>query len=129
MRIAQVLFFIQRSARLSTAQGPQGTMIQVIMQGVGYTFNTNIAAVDYDNSYIGHGRGFNSGGNVTITIVTSGAPGIHTIDVYPSVWWGGSQFIAQQVVEYRHPLPTPQDHPSLMLSFHSTFLMTSGQGQ
>jgi hypothetical protein len=122
-------FFVQRSARISTTEGPQGTMIQVIMQGVGYTFNTNIVAVDYDNSYIGYGCGFNSGGNVTVTIVATGAPGIHTIDVYPSVWWGGSQFTAQQVVEYRFPVLTPQDHPALMPSFHFTFLMTPGQAQ
>jgi hypothetical protein len=119
--------FIQRSAAISTTQGPQGTVIQVIMHGVGYNFNTNIAAVDYDNSYIGYGCGFNSGGNVTITIVASGEPGIHTIDVFPSVWWGGSQFTSQQVVEYRFPVLTPQDHPALMPSFHFTFLMTSNQ--
>jgi len=121
--------FIQRSAVISTTQGPQGTQIQVIMHGVGYNFNTNIVAVDYDNSYIGYACGFNSGGNVTVTIVASGAPGIHTIDIYPSVWWGGSQFTAQQVVEYRFPVLTPQDHPALMPSFHFTFLVTSGQTQ
>lgn len=122
-------FLVQRSAVISTTQGPQGTVIKVIMHGVGYTFNTNIIAVDYDNSYIGYACGFNSGGNVTVTIVASGAPGIHTIDVYPSVWWGGSQFTAQQVVEYRYPVLTPQDHPALMPSFHFPFLMTPGQAQ
>jgi hypothetical protein len=122
-------FYVQRSAVISTTQGPQGTLIQVIMHGVGYNFNTNIVAVDYDNSYIGYGCGFNSGGNVTITIVATGAPGIHNIDVYPSVWWGGSQFTAQQVVEYRFPILTPQDQPALMPSFHFTFLMTEGQAQ
>jgi hypothetical protein len=119
--------FVQRSATISTTEGPQGTQIQVIMQGVGYTFNTNIVAIDYDNSYIGFACGFNSGGNVTVTIVASGAPGIHTIDIYPSVWWGESAYLAQQVVEYRYPLLTPQDHPALMPSFHFTFLMTPGQ--
>lgn len=121
--------FIQRSAVISTTQGPQGTLIQVVMHGVGYNFNTNIVAVDYDNSYMGYGCGFNSGGNVTVTIVASGAPGIHTIDLYPSVWWGGSQFTSQQVVEYRFPALTPQDQPALMPSFHFTFLMTTGQAQ
>lgn len=117
--------FLQRSATISTTQGPQGTRIQVIMQGVGWDFNTNIAAVDYDNSYIGYACGFNSGGNATVTIVASGAPGLHTIDVYPSVWWGPSTYLAQQIVEYRYPILTPQDHPELMPSFHFTFLMTS----
>ena len=117
--------FIQRSATLSTTQGPRGTVIQVVMHGVGWDFNTNIVAVDYDNSYIGYACGFNSGGNVTVSIVASGAPGIHTIDVYPSVWWGPSNFASQGVVEYRYPILTPQDHPELMPSFHFTFLMTS----
>jgi hypothetical protein len=90
--------FIQRSATLSTTQGPQGTTVSVIMHGVGWDFNTNIVAVDYDNSYIGYACGFNSGGNVTVSIVASGSPGIHTVDVYPSVWWGPSTFASQGVV-------------------------------
>ena len=116
--------FIQRSATISTTQGPQGTTVSVIMHGVGWDFNTNIVAVDYDNSYIGYGCGFNSGGNVTINIVATGSPGIHNIDVYPSVWWGPSTFASQGIVEYRYPILTPQDHPELMPSFHFTFLMT-----
>jgi hypothetical protein len=118
--------FIQRTARLSTTQGPQGTQIQIIMTGVGWTFNTNIAAFDYDNSFIGYGCGFNSGGNVTFTIPATGAPGIHNIDIFPSVWWGPVNFVDQQPVVYRLALLTPQDHPELMPSFHFTFLVTSG---
>ncbi len=118
--------FIQRTARLSTTEGPVGTKIQIIMQGVGWDFNTNIAAFDYDNSYVGYGCGFNSGGNVTFTIPATGAPGIHTIDVYPSVWWGPVNFADQQPVVYRLALLAPQDHPELMPSFHFTFLVTSG---
>jgi hypothetical protein len=95
-----------------------------MLEGVGWDFNTNIATLDYDNGYVGYGCGFNSGGNVTFTLVAVGAPGIHTIDVYPSVWWGPSNFASQQVVEYRYPLLTPQDHPELMPSFHFTFLVT-----
>jgi hypothetical protein len=119
-------FFIQRTAMLSATQGPLGTKIQIILHGVGWDFNTNIAAFDYDNSYVGYGCGFNSGGNVTLTIPATGAPGIHTIDVYPSVWWGPSNFANQQTIEYRYPLLTPPDHPELMPSFHFTFLITSG---
>jgi hypothetical protein len=118
--------FIQRTARLSTTHGPQGTVIQIVMQGVGWDFNTNIAAFDYDNSFVGYGCGFNSGGNVTLTIRATGAPGIHTIDVYPSVWWGPVNFANQQPVVYRLALLTPQDHPEVMPSFHFTFLVTPG---
>ena len=119
--------FIQRSARLSTTEGPVGTQIQIMLQGVGWDFNTNIAAFDYDNEYLGYGCGFGSAGNVTFTFVATGAPGIHTIDVYPSVWWGPENFAHQLAVEYRYPLLTPQDHPELMPSFHFTFLLTPGQ--
>jgi hypothetical protein len=116
--------FIQRTALLSKTQGPVGTKIQIVLQGVGWNHNTNVAAFDYDNSYVGYGCGFNSGGNVTFTIMATGAPGIHTIDVYPSVWWGPSNIANQLAVEYRYPLLTPQDHPELMPAFHFTFLVT-----
>jgi hypothetical protein len=116
--------FIQRTARLSATHGPDGTSIQIILTGVGWTFNTNIAAFDYDNSFVGYGCGFNSGGNVTFTIPATGPPGVHTIDVYPSVWWGPVNFANQQPVVYRLALLTPQDHPELMPSFHFTFLVT-----
>lgn len=118
--------FLQRTARLSTDHGPAGTKVKIIMQGVGWDYNTNIVAFDYDNSYVGYGCGFSSGGNVTLTFVATGAPGIHTIDVYPSIWWGPSTASHRLPVEYRYPLLTPHDHPELMPSFHFTFLVTPG---
>ncbi len=117
--------FLQRTASISATQGQQGTNIVVTFFGVGWDYNTNIVAVDYDNSYVGYACGFNSGGNVSVTIVASGAPGVHTIDIYPSVWWGPSGPTSQQLVEYRYPLLTPQDHPELMPSFHFSYLITS----
>lgn len=121
--------FIQRTATISVTQGPEGTKIIVNMQGVGWDYNTNIVAVDYDNNYIGYACGFNSGGNVTMTIVATGAPGIHDIDIWPSVWWGPMTTPQQlpgqgQLVNYDNPLLTPQDHPELMPAFHFTFLIT-----
>ena len=120
--------FLQRTASINATEGPAGTAVAVTMLGVGWTFNTNIAALDYDNSYLGYGCGFNSGGNVTFHLTITGQPGINTIDIYPSVWWGTSNYYNQSVVEYRYPLLTPQDHPELMPSFHFTFLVT-GSGQ
>jgi len=123
--------FIQRTAAISATQGPSGTKIVVQLQGVGWDFNTNIAAVDYDNNYIGYGCGFFSAGNVTITIIATGAPGIHNIDIWPAVWFGPiakSQQLpgAGQLIDYDSPLLTPLDHPELMPAFHFTFLITSG---
>ena len=123
-KTSNATLFVQRNAAITKTQGPVGTKIQIILQGVGWDFNTNIVTFDYDNSFLGYGCGFNSGGNVTFTTVATGVPGIHTIDVYPSLWWGPSNFANQQVAEYRYPLLTPQDHPELMPSFHFTFLVT-----
>lgn len=121
--------FLQRAASINATQGPDGTVVQITMLGVGWTFNTNIAALDYDNSYIGYGCGFNSGGNVTFYLTITGPPGINTIDIYPSVWWGTSNYYNQSIVEYRYPLLTPQDHPELMPSFHFSFLVTAPTDQ
>jgi hypothetical protein len=120
--------FIQRTASINATQGPAGTVVAITMQGVGWTFNTNIAALDYDNSDIGFGCGFNSGGNVTFYLTVTGAPGVHTIDVYPSVWWGNSTPYNKIPIEYDFSQLTPQDHPELMPSFHFSFLIT-GSGQ
>jgi hypothetical protein len=95
----------------------------VTLTGVGWDYNTNIITVDYDNSYIGYACGFNSQGNVTVTVIASGPPGLHTIDIYPAIWWGTSTPSAQLTAEYRYPLLTPQDHPELMPAFHFTFFV------
>ncbi|MDA4115643.1 MAG: hypothetical protein OK442_03705 [Thaumarchaeota archaeon] len=116
--------FLQRTASINATQGSAGTVVKITMFGVGWTFNTNIAALDYDNTYIGYGCGFSTGGNVTMYLTVTGAPGIHSIDIYPSIWWGTSNFYNQYPIEYKFPLLTPQDHPSLMPSFHFTFLIT-----
>ena len=116
--------FVQRTASINATEGPDGLTVAVVLRGVGWTFNTNLAALDYDNSYIGYGCGFFSDGNVTFYLTVTGAPGIHTIDVYPSVWWGPSTQNDQLSIEYRYPLLTPQDHPELVPSFHFTFLIT-----
>jgi len=121
--------FVQRTATINATQGPDGTTVAVVLRGVGWTFNTNLATLDYDNSYIGYGCGFFSNGNVTFYLTVTGAPGIHTIDVYPSVWWGPSTQTNQLSIEYRYPLLTPQDHPELMPSFHFTFLVTGPSQQ
>jgi len=121
--------FVQRTATINATQGPAGSIVAVVLRGVGWTFNTNLATLDYDNSYIGYGCGFFSNGNVTFYLTVTGAPGLHTIDVYPSVWWGPSTQTNQLSIEYRYPLLTPQDHPELMPSFHFTFLITGSSQQ
>jgi hypothetical protein len=125
--------FIQRSASISATSGPAGTRIVIQLYGVGWDYNTNIVALDYDNNYLGYACGFNSQGNVTMIITATGAPGIHDIDIYPSMWWGpvtpsNYQTLPGdgQLLNYAQPMMTPFDHPELMPSFHFTFLITSG---
>ena len=55
-------------------------------QGLGWTQLDNTIAVDYDNSYVGYGCGFNSQGDVVMNLVASGAPGTHLIDMYPLLY-------------------------------------------
>jgi hypothetical protein len=121
--------FIQRTASINSTEGFAGSTVAINLEGVGWTFNTNIAALDYDNSYFGYGCGFYNLGNVTLLLTVTGAPGLHTIDIYPSVWWGPSSETNQLAVEYRYALLTPQDHPELMPSFHFSFLITSSGQQ
>jgi hypothetical protein len=117
--------YIERSASISASQGPAGSKIVVTLMGVGWDYNTNIVALDYDNSFIGYACGFSSQGNVTVTLTAMGAPGYHTIDIYPSVWLGPENTIAI----FRYPLLTPQDHPESMPSFHFSYLVTQSSPQ
>jgi hypothetical protein len=116
--------YIQRDAIIMPTQGPVGTQITIQLLGTGWDFNTNIVVIDYDNSYVGFACGFNSQGNITVTIPAVGAPGIHTIDLYPSIYLGPPE--PSQIMVYRYPLMTPYDQPERVPSFHFTFLITSG---
>jgi len=44
--------------------------------------------VTYDNSHIGYACGFNSNGDVVLTILAAGGPGTHIVDLYPMVYAG-----------------------------------------
>ena len=115
--------YIERSATISPSEGPQGTQITIQLLGTGWDFNTNIVAIDYDNAFVGYACGFNSQGNITVTIPAAGEPGIHTIDIYPSIYLGPSP--PSTIAVFRYPLLTPYDHPEKAPSFHFSFLITS----
>ena len=96
-----------------------GQQFNVNLHGVGWTEYDNTYAVTYDNGTIGYGCGFNSHGDVSLQLQASGTPGLHYIDLYPSVYKG------QQVLPnlYGIPLLTyAQDHPGDGLpAFHIVF--------
>jgi hypothetical protein len=84
---AQVPYFVKRSvAGISSLKLKAGQKFTVHLKGVGWTQLDNTIAVDYDNSYIGYGCGFNSNGDVVLNLVATGVPGTHLIDMYPLLY-------------------------------------------
>ena len=63
-----------------------GQKFTVHLKGLGWTQLDNTIAVDYDNSYVGYGCGFNSQGDTVMNLVATGAPGTHLIDMYPLLY-------------------------------------------
>jgi hypothetical protein len=114
--------YITRSADISLTEGPSGTTVEITMTGVGWTFVTNTATIVYDNSFVGYVCGFNTQGNVTAWVTAVGKPGIHTIDIYPTLYNGPPSGTSNAI--YRYPLLTPQDHPAQSAAFKFEFLIT-----
>jgi hypothetical protein len=84
---AQAPFYVLRNfLGASALKVKRGTQITFRFNGLGWTQLDNTAAVDYDNSYIGYGCGFNSNGYVEIKVTATGAIGTHLIDFYPLLY-------------------------------------------
>ncbi len=93
---------------LEVTRGPAGTPFTIRLKGVGWTETANIYTVVYDNSYIGYACGFNSQGDVEITLQATGAPGWHFIDLYPAIYKGDEK----RPINFRLPqLSFADDHP------------------
>ena len=84
---AQVPYFVKRSvAGISSLKLKAGQPFTIQLKGVGWTQLDNTIAVDYDNSYIGYGCGFNSNGDVVLQPRRHGRAGTHLIDMYPLLY-------------------------------------------
>jgi hypothetical protein len=107
--IARTWYAIETSIEsMSPASGPAGTPISIHLKGVGWTEYDNIYTAVYDDGYMGYACGFNSQGDVVINFTAAGAPGVHIIDLYPSIYQGAKE--GQQL--YRLPqLSYADDHP------------------
>ncbi|MBO7747974.1 hypothetical protein I8J29_27655 [Paenibacillus sp. MWE-103] len=94
--------------KMTPTSGPAGTEIAIQIKGVGWTEYDNAYYLDYDNAYLGYMCGFNSQGTATFTIVASGEPGYHLIDLYPGIYRGEQRnpdvYLAPQ-------LTYGEDHP------------------
>ncbi len=87
--LAQTPYYVKRSIYgkgVSQLVLHQGQKFTVHLKGLGWTQLDNTIAVDYDNSYVGYGCGFNSQGDTVMNLVATGAPGTHLIDMYPLLY-------------------------------------------
>ena len=86
---AQIPYFVKRSfaaKAVSSLTLKEGQPFTIHLKGLGWTQLDNTIAVDYDNSYMGYGCGFNSNGDVVMNMVATGGPGTHLIDMYPLLY-------------------------------------------
>jgi hypothetical protein len=87
--IGEVPYYVERSLlEVSAHQVQAGDTVEIHLKGIGWTELDNGFAVTYDNSHIGYACGFNSNGDVVLTILAAGGPGTHLVDLYPMVYAG-----------------------------------------
>jgi hypothetical protein len=128
--VANSTFFVVRSAEISPSSGPPGTTVTIHIYGVGWKSWENIVALDYDDAYTGYACALGSQpGNITILLTALGSPGLHTIDLYPSIFRGPltinyRSLGGQEPDVYRLPLLTPNELPTPVPIFHFEFIIT-----
>ena len=124
--VGQVPFYVKESIVGYEAAGSttavtslsvvQGQPFQIHIEGVGWTQLDNTVGVDYDNSYVGYGCGFNSNGDVVLNLTATGAPGTHLIDLYPMLYSLSPSF-ASTPYGMVPVLTYAQDDPGLALGY------------
>jgi hypothetical protein len=117
--LAQVPYYVEESIvgnGVSPLVMKEGQPFTVHLKGVGWTQLDNTVAVDYDNSYVGYGCGFNSNGDVVLNLHASGGPGTHLIDIYPVLYtlspsFANTPFGMVPILTYQ------KDEPGLALGY------------
>ena len=118
--VAQVPFYVMESIvgkGVSSIVVKEGQSFTIHLKGVGWTQLDNTVGVDYDNSYIGYGCGFNSNGDVLLHLRATGGPGTHLIDLYPMLYSLSPSF-ADTPYGMVPVLTYAQDYPGLALGYH-----------
>ncbi len=109
----QVPYFVKRSVvgnGVSSLVLKEGQRFTVHLKGLGWTQLDNTIAVDYDNSYVGYGCGFNSQGDTVMNLIATGGPGTHLIDMYPLLYtqqpsYGNTPYGMIPVLTYEKDVP------------------------
>jgi len=94
----------------------QNQEFTISIDGVGWTQLDNTLGVDYDNSYMGYGCGFNSNGYMVIHLRATGGPGIHIIDLNPMLYSLSPSF-ANTPYGMVPVLSSARDYPGLALGY------------
>lgn len=94
----------------------EGQEFTVSIKGVGWTQLDNTLAVDYDNSYVGYGCGFNSNGYLVIHLFATGGVGTHIIDLHPMLYTSQPAF-ANTPFGLAPVLSSANDYPGLALGY------------
>lgn len=118
--VAQVPFYVAESIvgrGVSSIVVKEGAQFTIHIKGVGWTQLDNTVGVDYDNSYIGYGCGFNSNGDVLLHLRATGGPGTHLIDLYPMLYTLSPSF-ANTPYGMVPVLTYANDYPGLALGYH-----------
>jgi hypothetical protein len=118
--VAQVPFYVMESIvgkGVSSIVVKEGQSFTIHLKGVGWTQLDNTVGVDYDNSYIGYGCGFNSNGDVLLHLRATGGPGTHLIDLYPMLYSLSPSF-ANTPYGMVPMLTYARDEPGLALGYH-----------
>lgn len=111
--VAQQPFFVKESIvgnGVSSLVLKPGQAFTIHMKGIGWTQVDNTRAVDYDNSYIGYGCGFNSNGDVVFNLHATGGTGTHLIDIYPLLYtqqpsYANTPYGMIPILTYRDDVP------------------------
>jgi hypothetical protein len=94
----------------------EGQEFTISMKGVGWTQLDNTLGVDYDNSYMGYGCGFNSNGYMVIHLKATGGVGVHVIDLFPMLYSLSPSF-ANTPYGMVPVLSSSRDYPGLALGY------------
>jgi len=95
----------------------EGQEFTISIKGVGWTQLDNTLGVDYDNSYMGYGCGFNSNGYMVIHLRATGGLGTHLIDLYPMLYSLSPSF-ANTPYGMVPVLSYARDFPGLAMGYH-----------
>ena len=118
--LKEVPFYVERSlVTVTPAKVKVGEPFKVEVKGIGWTELDNGLAVNYDNANIGYACGFNTNGDITLTLIASGETGTHLIDLYPMIYRAKGQI--QHPEEYwdfmLSHLTALEDSPALALGY------------